>query len=165
MKKEVFLLLGSDLGDRLSNLSQARYFIKEALGELLDQSPVYETEAWGFQSDALFLNQVLKVESDLSAIDLLEKIKQIELRIGRLPLFKEGYVSRAIDIDILFYGSDVLESAQLTIPHSRLHERRFALLPLVDIAGEMEHPRLRKSLVRLLNECQDPLKVRLFLEK
>ncbi len=165
MKKEVFLLLGSDMGDRLSNLSQARDFICAAVGALLEQSPIYETEAWGFASEALFLNQVLRVESDLSAFDLLELLKQIELRMGRLPSLLEGYVSRAIDIDILFYGNELIDSEHLTIPHSKLHERRFALLPMVDIASDMYHPLLKKSLIQLLNECQDTLNVRLFVEK
>ncbi len=159
MKKEIFLLLGSNLGNREENLSVARNYIKHELGEIIKESSVYETEPWGFYTDSMFLNQVLKIESAFTPHEVLEKIKSIETVIGRVHSETEGYSSRAIDIDILLYGNEVVNTERLIIPHAKLTERKFALIPLVEIGGNVEHPVTRKSMFALLRDCKDNMKV------
>ncbi len=157
--KVVFLGLGSNLGIRESNLEQAVARIGESVGRVLDFSSLYETEPWGFQADDEFLNQVIKVKTELKPHELLERIQAIESLLGR-SRGKERYESRLIDIDILFYENLIIEEEHLKIPHPLLQQRRFVLVPLCEIASEIIHPVLQKTVCELLELCKDKSKVK-----
>ncbi|HHB90657.1 MAG TPA: 2-amino-4-hydroxy-6-hydroxymethyldihydropteridine diphosphokinase [Anaerolineae bacterium] len=134
----IFLALGTNLGQRLANLAQARDFLHQSI-TIHTLSPIYETEPWGLLEQPMFLNQVLRAETDLEPEALLGLVKGIEKRMGRI--FGEvRYGPRIIDIDILAYEDIIFKSPRLTIPHPRLPERAFVLVPLADIAPEWRHP-------------------------
>jgi 2-amino-4-hydroxy-6-hydroxymethyldihydropteridine diphosphokinase len=152
--KDLFLLLGSNVPEKRSILSQAAGLIEKEAGIIIHRSSVYETEPWGFEAEESFYNQVLQMRTSLPAIVILEKCIAIELEMGRKRTGRR-YESRIIDIDILFYGSLIMKSPQIEIPHPRLHLRRFTLEPLNEIAPDLIHPRLRKKISYLLNECRD----------
>jgi len=160
----IILLLGSNLGDRLSNLNKAYNKISESTREILVSSSIYETEPWGFQHKNLFLNQVLVVNTDLSPESLLHLLLKIEKELGRKRRQKR-FQARIIDIDILFYDDLIISTNKLKIPHPKLHERRFVLEPLNEILPDLIHPVLLKSVARLLKESKDPLLVRKLFEK
>jgi 2-amino-4-hydroxy-6-hydroxymethyldihydropteridine diphosphokinase len=122
---------------------------------------VYETGPWGFKSGKKFLNRVLGVETVLNPSDLLERILKIESDLGRIRSGK-GYSSRIIDIDILFFGDEIINEGSIVIPHPHLHERKFVLVPLNDIAPEFVHPVLKKTVEELLSLCTDKGKVRIY---
>jgi 2-amino-4-hydroxy-6-hydroxymethyldihydropteridine diphosphokinase len=155
---EAFLLLGSNLGNREEILRQARVVLAERAGKLLQESAVYETAAWGNQNQGAFLNQVLKLETSHSPLSLLAVIQKVEAELGRVREVK--WEARPIDIDILYYGDIQLTSEVLHIPHPHLHERRFTLVPLAEIAPDLIHPKLKLSSKELLLQCPDPLAVR-----
>jgi len=155
---EVYLILGSNIGDRKNYLEQAISMIKEAIGMIQTKSSLYETVPWGFDDKNNFLNQVIKVETSLQPEDILKEILQIEKIIGRIRSGK-GYSSRVIDIDILFYNKEIIHSENLVIPHPLMHERKFVLGPLAEIAGQFIHPVFNKTIQTLLNECKDELNV------
>jgi 2-amino-4-hydroxy-6-hydroxymethyldihydropteridine diphosphokinase len=161
--KKVFIGLGSNLGDRVENLREAKSRIGELIGPVVEESPVYETEPWGFESDNEFLNMVLCAETALSPSGLLGRILMIESQLGRIR-GEARYSSRNIDIDILLYNSEIINETALIIPHPRMHERRFVLVPLNEIASELKHPVLKKSIKELLYACSDTSKVELFKE-
>ena len=123
---------------------KAKKMIEESIGSVVSVSSVYETEPWGFESDNEFLNMVLCVETDLSPSGLLGRILMIESQLGRIRC-ENQYSSRNIDIDILLYNNEIVNEAALEIPHPRMHERRFVLVPLAEIAPELIHPVLKKS--------------------
>jgi 2-amino-4-hydroxy-6-hydroxymethyldihydropteridine diphosphokinase len=158
MKTTVYLLVGSNLGDRKSFLDIAKQSLCEFVGELIMESSVYESEAWGFVAENAFLNQVLLYETKLTPNELLQTIKVIEAKNGRIHT-KNEYSSRNMDIDILFYDNLTLNSDDLTIPHLMLHKRRFTLLPLAEIAPELIHPVLKLNITQLLEKCEDRGKV------
>ena len=154
--QEAIILLGSNLGERYRKLKDARDFINRRAGKIIRFSSVYESEPWGFEGESSFLNQVLVIETDLAPGRLLETMQQIEDELGKKRVSqKEGYASRVIDIDILFYGRQIIETEKLTVPHKLLHERRFTLLPLNEIKGDLVHPVLNKTIRQLLKECPD----------
>ncbi len=165
MQQSVFLLLGSNRGDREQNLIQACAAIKKRIGNITGISSIYETEPWGFDDNTAFYNQALEVETMLSESELLNVIHGIEKDLGRVRASascgtecgcsNEAYSSRTIDIDILFYASKILFTGELMIPHPRLHERRFTLIPLHEIAPDFIHPIFRESVTKLLNHCTD----------
>lgn len=154
----VFLLLGSNLGDRFLLLEQAITAIENRVGEIVKRSSVYETAAWGKQEEPDYLNQVIEVSTQLSARELLDQLLNIEQTMGRER--KELWASRTIDIDILFYGDSIFDEPGLVIPHPRLHLRRFTLEPLAEIAPLLVHPNLKKNILGLKNELQDTLVVK-----
>jgi 2-amino-4-hydroxy-6-hydroxymethyldihydropteridine diphosphokinase len=159
LNEEVFLLTGSNLGDRFGILEFAREHFSKGNCRLLETSAIYESEAWGFESNTPFLNQALKISTDLEPETLMRFILETEKEAGRIRNF-QGYEDRLLDIDILFYGSRVIKSEFLQIPHPRIEERRFVLEPLSDIASDFIHPVSGKSISRLLSECEDQLKVK-----
>ncbi len=153
-KATVYLSVGSNLGERKLNLQKAIFLIEEKLGEVVKISSVYNAPAWGFESDD-FLNACLQLATDLAPEALLKKILGIEKKLGRERIFKEGYQSRNIDIDVIYYNDTVLQSENLTVPHPKMQERRFVLRPLADIAPQFYHPELKKDTRNLLQQCRD----------
>lgn len=145
--KQVFLALGSNLGDRLHNLQQAIFRLPPAVLPLRS-SQVYETPPWGIEDQPRFLNMVIETATALPPLDLLNYLKMLEKQMGRVEGIRYG--PRLIDMDILFYENQVLSEEQLQIPHPRLHERSFVLLPLNDLIPSFQHPLLKESIASLL---------------
>jgi 2-amino-4-hydroxy-6-hydroxymethyldihydropteridine diphosphokinase len=143
----VYLALGSNLGNRLVNLNTSISNLTPQM-KVKKKSPVYESPPWGFADQPAFLNQVIMVETYEEPERLLKHIKRLETALGRAPSFQNG--PRLIDIDILFYDDIMLDTASLVIPHPRLHERAFVLVPLSDIAPDLVHPVLNKSVQEML---------------
>ena len=157
---KVYLLLGSNLGDRQNLLAEARKQIGLQIGLIQKTSALYETAAWGVEDQEAFLNQVLEVETVLPPEALLTRNQEIEKGLGRIR--KERWGARLLDIDILFYDDLILESDNLTIPHPQLHNRRFTLVPLAEIASGLVHPVFKKTVSALLEFCPDKLEVKKF---
>ncbi len=143
----IYLALGSNLGDRSANLRAAITAMPPGV-RVIQESPVYETEPWGLTDQPFFLNMVLKAETSLGPVELLQQLKNLEAGLGRQPSVRWG--PRLIDIDILFYADLVLEIKGLVIPHPHLHERAFVLVPLADLAPDLLHPVFCKSVRDLL---------------
>ena len=159
----VFVLLGSNLGDRELLVNQASKMMGERCGKIVAKSRLYESEPWGFKSEHWFLNQVVKIETALSPDDLMKELLEIEKELGRdRSVPHEGYVSRPMDLDILYFGNEIIDTQMITAPHPRLHERRFTLLPLCDIAPDYVHPVMKKTNLQLLDDCQDVGKVHIY---
>jgi 2-amino-4-hydroxy-6-hydroxymethyldihydropteridine diphosphokinase len=154
----VFLGLGTNLGNRESNLREAVKKTEEHIGRVLNTSSIYETPPWGFDAETDFLNMVIRVETDLSPSELLKSITTIETMLGR-ERDQDRYTSRVIDIDILFYDDLVSDEKGLKIPHRLLHERKFVLVPLCELAPDFIHPVLKKTMSVLLSECRDRSKI------
>jgi 2-amino-4-hydroxy-6-hydroxymethyldihydropteridine diphosphokinase len=153
-----FVGIGTNLGDREANIDEALTRIEESLGEILVTSSVYESEPWGFESKDKFLNMVVYIRTDLTPSGLLGRILMIEAQMGRIREDKE-YKSRIIDLDILIYEDEILNEPSLEIPHPRIHERKFVLVPLCEIAPDIVHPVKRKTFRELLEECRDECEV------
>lgn len=154
---KAYLLTGGNLGNRQENLETARRLIEIYCGKILKASLVYETAAWGNTDQPLFLNQALEIETKWSAVQLIRRILKIEKNMGRVR--KERMGPRIIDIDILFFNEEKYNHLFLQIPHPELHNRRFALLPLSEIAPELKHPVYHKTITELLQGCPDQLPV------
>lgn len=152
-----FLLTGGNLGDRLSNLEQAALLINVNCGDIIKQSSIYKTAAWGFKDQPDFYNQALQIQTTLLPEELMKNLLLVEEKLGRKRTIKMG--PRIIDIDILLMDDFIINSSILTVPHPRLPERKFALTPLAEIASNVMHPVLHKSILELLDECTDDLPV------
>ena len=157
----IFLLLGSNLGDRMKQLEEATAIISKTIGSVVLQSSTYETEPWGFSAEDKFLNKAIRAMTFLSPEEIMEKINEIEKMFGR-ERQNEGYSSRTLDIDILFYDDLILDQEGLKIPHPRLQDRRFVLIPLNEIAPRLVHPSLKKTIEELLFERKDEKEVFVF---
>ena len=155
---DVFLLLGSNLGDREGYLQKATELIETELGKATQKSSIYETEAWGKTDEPNYLNQVVRIDTALPAREVLEKVLQIETKMGRIR--EEKWGSRIIDVDILFYGQDIINEPGLIVPHPQLHNRKFTLEPLSEMASDLQHPVLKKSIFQLKSELKDNLIVK-----
>ena len=152
-----FLLLGSNLGNRKINFEAARNLIEQQCGAIIQLSSLYETAAWGKTDQPPFLNQAMEIETELSAGQLMKQLLKIEKMMGRER--KEKYASRMIDIDILLFNEEQYDLPFLKIPHPEMQNRRFALIPLAEIAANIRHPVSGKSISQLLKECPDKLDV------
>ncbi len=156
----VYLLLGGNIHPRKAYLEKAIELIGKEIGSVRKVSSLYESEPWGFEATVSFLNRLVVVETPLGPLALLKKIQEIERRCGRLEKSENGrYASRTLDIDILFFDDEVVNLPELTLPHPRLAERRFVLVPLAEVAPEKNHPVLGKSCLELLTTCEDKGKV------
>ena len=155
---KLYLLLGGNLGNKSQVFKETTNLLNERIGKITRQSHIYETEPWGFESTDLFWNQVIELSVLISPQQVLNRVQQIEQQLGRTRE-AQHYDSRIIDIDILFYGDQVIMLENLTIPHPRIQDRKFALVPLNEIAIGLIHPVLQKSIGQLLLECTDQLRV------
>jgi 2-amino-4-hydroxy-6-hydroxymethyldihydropteridine diphosphokinase len=155
---KAYLLTGGNMGDRTGKLLEAKKNIATYCGTILMESSLYETAAWGKADQPDFLNQVLYLQTSLSAVALMKEILLIEEIMGRTRT--EKYGSRTIDIDILFYNDEIIREPGLIIPHPEIQNRRFVLVPLQEIAPGLVHPVLLKSISTLLKDCGDKLDVK-----
>lgn len=160
MNHTLVLHLGSNLGNRLNYLNTALQLLETGFGPPLKISRIYETKAWGINEQPDFLNTALVYQTHFIPNEVLKKIKIIETETGRMP--REHWHEREIDIDIIFYGNEIIKEQNLEIPHNKMHLRRFVLQPLVEIIPEFVHPVLNKSNLELLAECKDTLEVNLW---
>lgn len=154
------LMLGTNLGNRENNLTEAKKLIELECGKLLEESDIYETAAWGLTQQPNFLNAALQIETTLTPQQLITKLLKIEEKLGRKRTIKMG--PRIIDIDILLMDNMIVNEPNLTIPHPKMQERRFVLLPLNQIASQNIHPVYNKTITELLNLCTDELDVKKF---
>ncbi len=145
------------MGDRTAHLAAAREMIRKKCGDIVSQSALYQTAAWGLEAQDAFLNQAILIATELGAESLLNEILAIEVSLGRERNLKYG--PRIIDIDILFFNNEIISTESLTIPHPEMQNRRFVLVPLCEIAPEYLHPALQKTITQLLEECPDQLDV------
>ena len=153
-----YLLTGGNLGDRNQNLTTAREFISKQCGEIIAASSLYETAAWGNTDQPAFLNQALEIVISLNARQLIRRLLKVETMMGRVR--EEKYGPRIIDIDILLFNDEKHNYQLLKLPHPEMQNRRFALLPLAEIAPDIVHPVLNKTITELLKECKDKLSVK-----
>lgn len=161
--KIAYLGLGSNLGDRIGFLKEATKMIGESAGKIIAISSVYETEPVEVEKGGDFLNMVVCVGTDLSPSGLLGRILMIESKLGRIRC-ETRYSSRTMDIDIVLYDNEIIEKDSLTIPHPRMHLRKFVLVPLNELAPGLIHPVSGKSIGYLLNSCKDISMVTLFMK-
>ena len=153
---EAHLLLGSNLGDRLKNLEKARDYLSKYVGTLKGVSQVFITQPWGFECQDMFYNQAVLIDTEYFPKELLLKLKNIEILMGRIKPRKDSYASRIIDIDIIFYEDFVIKHApELVVPHPKMTERRFVLEPLSQLSPHKKHPLHKKTSKELLAECED----------
>lgn len=157
IEKELFILLGTNLGEKFQNLETARQEIEKSIGNITEASGIYETAAWGITDQPSFLNQVLQVTTELKPLNILEIALKIEEKMGRIREQKWG--ARLIDIDILYFGKKIFKNKILTIPHPFLQERKFTLAPLTEIAPDFLHPVLKVTNIELLERCDDDSEV------
>ncbi len=152
-----YILIGGNIGDRFLNLQTAKELIKKNCGTILNESSIYQTAAWGITEQPNFLNQVLILTTTLEPEILMQKLLSIEESMGRKRTIKFG--PRIIDLDILLIDDLVIKTELLSVPHPALPERKFALIPLNEIAPDLLHPVEKKSISQLLTDCNDELVV------
>lgn len=151
----VYLGLGTNLGNKPMNLNFAEQSIQLEIGSILEVSSFYASKPWGFESVNDFLNEVMLIETDLSPLELLNKIKLIEKKMGRAINLDGKYHDRIIDIDILFYDNQIVRLPNLIIPHPMLEKRDFVLIPLSEIAPDFVHPLLQKTILSMKNDLMN----------
>ena len=174
--EDVYILLGSNRDNRKLQLSIATELIGETAGKIFITSSIYESQPWGFDDPTPFLNQVIGIKTNMLPDPLLDNLLAIEKKMGRFrsltgnacgafpvdnPLIKSQYEGRIIDLDILFYGTRLIFTDRLMVPHPRIHERMFTLVPLNEVASGFQHPLLKKTIFALLKECPDQSNVKL----
>jgi len=157
---EVYLLFGSNLGERAANIANAITQLENQEIKTLKLSSLYQTQPWGNTNQATFLNQAGKFRTVFSPAELMKTILTIEQEMGRIRTVK--WAPRNIDIDILFFGNEVISQPDLKIPHPEVEKRKFALMPLAEIAPDLTHPVLKKNIKQLLAACADSMTVDFF---
>ena len=157
----VYLSLGSNLGNRVKYLNDALSLIEKEIGKIVKRSSLYETEPWGIRDQSMFINMTACVITNLSPALLLKTILEIEQKLGRIR--NQKWHERIIDIDILFYNDVVINELELIIPHPYLHERKFVLDPLNEIASVFNHPVLQITIKDLLLICSDKTNVKKYI--
>jgi 2-amino-4-hydroxy-6-hydroxymethyldihydropteridine diphosphokinase len=155
---KAYLSLGSNRGDRQSNLSKAIELLNNKAGKVVSKSLLYETQPWKMDDETMFINQVILLETALDANTLMDLLLEIETSMGRVRTAAK-YEPRIIDIDILFFNNDLISSEKLTVPHPFIQERRFVLVPMAEIAPEYVHPVLNTKIYQLLTVCKDNSRV------
>ena len=156
---KAYILLGTNLGEKRANLQQAILSISTSLISIVSYSDIYETAAWGNTNQGNFYNQVIELNTELSATDLLQKLLQIETQMGRIR--NQKWEARIIDLDILYFNNEIIDTENLKVPHPYLHVRRFTLAPLVQIAPDFLHLVFNKTNSELLENCSDNSEVKL----
>ena len=157
-----YLLIGGNVGDRKKNLTNARELLNDRCGSIVKTSSIYETAAWGKTDQPSFLNQALEFDTSLNARQLIRCILKVEKAMGRTR--KEKYGSRNIDIDILLFNNEIHNYSFLKLPHPEMQNRRFALMPLAEMAPDVIHPVFNRSIKELLKECPDDLEVKKMMD-
>jgi 2-amino-4-hydroxy-6-hydroxymethyldihydropteridine diphosphokinase len=157
MMNTIYLLLGSNMGNSNEQLLLAQKNIEDCIGKITLSSSLYSTAPWGNTNQADFLNQVLIVETPLTAVKVLKSVLAIEKKMGRVRTIKNA--PRIIDIDILFFNNDIIKTKNLTVPHPEIQNRRFVLTPIAELTPNFIHPVLKKTIQQLLIECKDELNV------
>ncbi len=151
----LIILLGGNQGNITKTFRAVISRLESELGSIVECSGYYESEPWGFESDYNFINQVVEIDCSLSADEVISITQGVEQEFGRMKKSSEGYTSRPIDIDILFFDDLIVKSTKLTIPHPRLHKRLFTLLPLTEKWAEYIHPEKKRTIQQLAEECTD----------
>jgi 2-amino-4-hydroxy-6-hydroxymethyldihydropteridine diphosphokinase len=157
---KTYLLLGSNQGNSKIQLTKATRQIEKQIGGIIRQSSLYSTAAWGNINQPDFLNQVIIVETKLSAQQIMQTILKIEEEMGRIRTVKNA--PRIIDIDILFFNKEIITQPDLAVPHPQIQNRRFVLVPLNQLSPLLKHPVLNKTIHQLLINCPDKLNVKKF---
>ena len=159
----VYLSLGSNKGDRIGFVQQASSLLNACENiSIIRTSAFYETEPWNMNSDTWFVNAVVEIKTKLSPKELLAECKRIEAQLGRNTKASNGYEDRTIDIDILFYGNEIIHDEDLIIPHKYVHLRAFTLVPLLELIPDFIHPILHKSIIDLHSDLENPEMVFLY---
>lgn len=148
-----YLLTGSNLGESASQLTLANQLIAQKCGKIIAQSSIYQTAPWGNKDQPFFLNQALKLATELEPEELMRELLQIETSMGRVRTFKYG--PRVIDLDMLFFNNLIMHKTMLQLPHPAISARRFVLIPMAEIAPDFLHPVLNKTIQNLLLDCTD----------
>ena len=156
---KVYLLFGGNLENPTETIEKAKHILEKIIGNINKSSSYFESEPWGFDHNNSFINQVVIFNTHMLPLRILENILKTEILLGRKRK-KEHYAARTIDIDILFYDSEIIQLKNLIIPHPRIHKRRFALEPLFEIEADFIHPVLKKTIQELLQNCEDKLWVK-----
>lgn len=149
------------MGDKNEIFAQACLFINNRCGRIVAVSSAYESEPWGFEAEEWFMNRLISVETELEPEEMMQQLLGIEAELGRVRHPEtDGYTSRTADLDILYYGSRIVVTGSLVVPHPRLHQRRFALLPLCEMVPQFVHPAFKLTQTELLERCPDASEVR-----
>ena len=148
-----YILFGSNQGDKEALLEQSCALINNRCGTVVERSSAYLTEPWGFEAEEWFLNELLVVDTEMEPDDLMDALLEIEKELGRVRIpGYQGYTSRTCDLDILYYGDQVIHTDKVDVPHPRLHLRRFALEPLCEVIPDFQHPVFHLSQTQLLEK-------------
>jgi len=156
----IFISLGSNVDHRRKYLAAARFQMANRGLRLVQKSQIYQTQAWGMTDQSPFLNQIVEITTELSPFELLQLLKSIEVSMGRKP--REKWTKREIDLDIIYYGHQIVKSLELQIPHPYLYQRKFVLVPLCEIAPDFSDPQVGKTVKELASENTDQSHIELY---